>query len=163
MNPDPLQFTEFKKSKIISNIFLKLGGKANKKSFLKFDYVMSDAVPLVSEKLRSIIIDLASDDVQLVPAKVFQENDFIGDYYILNMLNNIDCIDFKKSKFDKEIEDFTKITLKPDSLGKHKIVKAKKYEDKNFIVTRTFVDACSKAKIKGIEFIEEPFINPLYS
>ena len=124
---------------------------------------MSDAVSLVSKKLSDIILTHAVNDMQLIEVKVFQAEDFIGNYYMPIALHVIDCIDKKKSVFDKEIDDFTKIVFKPNSLKNSIIAKAKGYESNDFIVQETFMEICKKEKIKGIEFFQEPYVNPLYT
>jgi hypothetical protein len=161
-NPEYLQFLENKKLNIDYDIKFYLQKKANKNTFLKFDYVMSDAIPLISKKLSDIIFEYASNDVQLIKAKVFQNDDFIENYYIPIALQLIDCIDKKKSIFDKEIDDFTKIVFKPNSLSNIIIAKVKGYGNNDFIVQEEFVKICNKEKIKGIEFFQEPYVNPLY-
>ena len=161
-NPDYLQFLENNKVKIDSDINFYLPEKANRNTFSKFDYIMSDAISLISKKLSDIILEYAVNDIQLVEVKVFQAEDFIGNYYIPIALQVIDCIDKKKSVFDKEIGDFTKMVFKPNSLKEHIIVKAKGYELGNPIVQELFVNACNNNKIKGIEFYKEPYVNPLY-
>ena len=162
-NPDYLQFLENKKVNIGSDINFYLSKKANRNTFSKFDYVMSDAISLVSKKLSDIILEYAFNDIQLVEVKVFQTENFIGNYYMPIALQVIDCIDKKKSVFDKEIDDFTKIVFKPDSLKDITIAKAKGYENNDFIVQEIFVEICKKEKIKGIEFFQEPYVNPLYT
>lgn len=163
-NPEHLQFLGNKKiNQPNSNIIFRLDKKVNQNSFLKFDYVMSDAVPLVSEKLASIILDNNPEDVELIQIDVYQENNYIRRYYIPIFLQVVSCIDKNKSIFDKEIDDYTTIVFKPKSLGDKTIVKAKGYEDGNPIVQENFVYLCNQAGIKGIHFYKEPFINPLYS
>jgi len=161
-NPDSMQFSENNKLCMNSDIIFYLQKKANRNTFLKYDYIMSDVVSLVSRKLRDVIIETAINDIQLIGVKVLQGDDFLDNYYIPIYLNVVDCIDRKKSIFDKEIEDFTKIVFKTNSLKEHIIVKAKGDEFGNPIVQYLFVDACNKNKIKGIEFYKEPYINPLY-
>ena len=162
-NPDYLQFFENKRINIDCDINFYLQKKTNRNTFSKFDYVMSDAIPLVSKKLSDIILEYAVNDVQLIEVKIFQNEDFIDNYYIPIALQVIDCIDKKKSIFDKEIDDFTKIIFKPNSLENIIVAKAKGYENSDFIVQETFVKICNKEKIKGIEFFKEPYINPLYT
>ena len=163
-NPDYLQFLNNKTINLLdADIICRLSEKVNLNSFLKFDYIMSDATPLISKRLASLIIDNKIKDLQLISAKVCQGNNIVGEYYIPIFLSVIDCIDKKRSVFDKEIDDYATTVFKSDSLGNKQIVKAKGYEDGNPIVQESFVSLCNQAKIKGIDFHKEPFVNPLYS
>lgn len=68
-----------------------------------------------------------------------------------------------KAIFNKEIDDYTLIAFKPNSLNDKMIVKAKGLELWCPIVQEEFVKICCKNKIKGIDFYKEPYINSLYT
>ncbi|MEL0650796.1 DUF1629 domain-containing protein [Algibacter sp. TI.3.09] len=161
-NPDYLDFFDCEFLNIESEIKFHLNKKASLNKFKQFDYVKSDAVPLISEKLASIINKIASKDIQLIPVKVYQEKKLIAKYFIPNVLNLSDCIDSEKSLQD-EFDDYTKLVFKPSSLGDHKIVRANGYRDWDLVVNELFVHECEKEKIKGIEFFKEPYFDPLYN
>src|SRR5690554_6255522 len=102
-NPDYLQFLG--NEKIVEpteSIIFNVGKKVNLKTFLKFDYIMSDATSLISEKLASLILKYAPTDLQLIKASVYQGKDLIGLYYIPVYLHIVDCIDKKLSIYDKD-------------------------------------------------------------
>lgn len=163
-NPDYLQFLNNKTINLLdTDVVFGLSEKVSLNSSLKFDYIMSDAIPLISKRLAFLIIDNKIEDLQLIPANVYQGNNVVGEYSIPVFLSVIDCIDKKASIFEKEIDDYTTTVFKPGSLGNKKIVKAKGYEDGNPIVQESFVSLCNQARIKGIDFHKEPFVNPLYS
>ena len=165
-NPDYLQFIDNQEAMSIKEdekIVLHLNQKVKIEKFLSYDYLLSDAVVLVSEKLACLMEQLASNDVKLVKAIILPSDQFIGNYYIPIILNTISCINKKESIYDKDLEDYTKLCFKKGSLKEHVIVKAKGYELGNSIVAKTFVEACIKEKIKGIDFVEEPYFNPLYN
>ncbi len=146
-----------------SRVIFVLDEKVSLNSFLRYDYVMSDAVPLMSKRLASLITNSKNDDVQLIAADVYYRGGIIGEYYIPIFLNIIDCIDKNKSIFNQMIGDYTSISFKPDSLGDKMIVKAKGLELWWPIVQEDIVKICYKNKVKGIDFYKEPYINPLYS
>lgn len=148
---------------IENRIVFELSEKASLNSFLRYDYVMSDAVPLISKKLASIICNNNIDGLQLIEADVYYHSNIIGEYYIPVFLNIVDCIDENKSIFNKEIDDYTLISFKPNSLNDKMIVKAKGLELWWPIVQEEFVKICRKNKIKGIDFQKEPYINTLYT
>lgn len=146
-----------------SRIIFELDEKASLNPFLRYDYVMSDAVPLISNKIASLISNSKNDDLQLIGADVYYHGKIIGEYYIPVFLNIIDCIDKSKSIFNQTIDDYTLISFKPNSLGDKMIVKAKGLELWYPIVQEDFVKICHENKIKGIDFHKEPYINPLYT
>lgn len=164
-NPDHLQFIEeFPTTSLPKDerIVLNLSPKTNKETFLKYDYVLSDAINLISERFARLMTEIAADDIKIIKSEIFQNNNFIGFYYIPVILNVVSCIDKKKSIYGKDVGDYTKLCFKKDSLKNHLIVRAKGYEDDGFIVTKKIVDACAKENIKGVDFFEEPYLNPLY-
>lgn len=146
-----------------SHVIFVLDEKVSLNSFLRYDYVMSDLVSLVSKRLASLIINSKNDDVQLIAADVYYRGGIIGEYYIPIFLNIIDCIDKNKSIFNQTIGDYTLISFNPDSLGDKMIVKAKGLELWWPIVREDFVKICHDNRIKGIDFHKEPYINPLYT
>ncbi len=162
-NPDYLQFLDNKRIDTKgSTVEFELDKTANRETFLKYDYVMSDAVNLISERLARILEQSAKGDIQLIKATVRQSGDIVADYYIPVILNVISCVDNKKSHFDKDVEDYTKLYFKENSLKKHTVVRAKEHDLGILVVTENFAKECEKAKIKGAEFFREPYINPLY-
>lgn len=146
-----------------SRIIFELNEKVSLKSFLRYDYVMSDATPLISKKLAALIRNSIIDGLQLIGADVYYHGKIIGEYYIPVFLNVIDCIDMNKSIFNNEIDDYTSISFKPNSLGDKIIAKAKGLELWWPVVQEEFVKICHENKIKGIDFHKEPYINSLYS
>lgn len=146
-----------------SHVIFVLDEKVSLNSFLRYDYIMSDLVPLVSKRLASLITNSKNDDVQLIAADVYYRGGIIGEYYIPIFLNIIDCIDKNKSIFNQTIDEYTSISFKPDSLGDKMIVKAKGLELWWPIVREDFVKICHDNRIKGIDFHKEPYINPLYT
>ncbi|ROT16554.1 imm11 family protein [Bacteroides caecimuris] len=164
-NPDYLMFlgNTAISIPIEDRIIFELNDKVSLNSFLRYDYIMSDAVPLISKKLASIIRDNNIDGLQLIEADVYYKGSIIGEYYIPVFLNVVDCIDENKSIFNKEIGDYTLVSFKPNSLSDKMIVKAKGLELWWPIVQEEFVKICRKNKIKGIDFHKEPYINTLYT
>lgn len=164
-NPDYLMFlgNTVINIPIENRIIFELNDKVSLNSFLRYDYVLSDTVPLISKKLASIIRDNNLDGLQLIKADVYYKGSSIGEYYIPIFLNIVDCIDENKSIFNKEIDDYTLIAFKPNSLNDKMIVKAKGLELWWPIVQEEFVKICCKNKIKGIDFHKEPYINSLYT
>lgn len=58
--------------------------------------------PVISKKLKELLDEFRLKEVQLVPATVrnTESNEIIGDYYIINVFNLIECADLERSEFD---------------------------------------------------------------
>jgi hypothetical protein len=91
---------------------------------LAYDCLGSSAlVPLVSRRLASRLLEIASDRVQLVPAHVIAKNGSSKEYSFLNVIHFAECIDLERSltKYmlasPKTISGFDRLVLKPDCLG----------------------------------------------
>ena len=144
------------------NPIFDINRKTSLRRFLKYDFVMTDLVPIVNERLKNVISSLAPDDIQFIKSFVCSNSEVVGEYYIPIFLKVVDCIDWEASSFDKQIEMFKKIVLKENSLATNKVVKAKGDELGLPIVQREIYDKCCDIGIMGCTFYENPYINPLF-
>lgn len=163
-NSSHLLFKKFEKvddSEINFNFIV--NPKVDITELLKLDFFMSDATDLVSEKLASIISKKAKNDVQLLKAKLYQNEKEIAVVYIPNFLVICDCIDIENSIYLKDFDDFSKLTFKKNSIEPHCVVKAKGYETRFPIVNYDFVQSCLDEKCIGLSFEEDPFFNPRFN
>lgn len=127
--------------------------------FKKYDYLMTDIAPIISERFANMLNELAPHDIQLIRARVFNRSESVGNYYLPIYLKLIDCIDWSTSIYCKELDMFKKIDLLPHSLKNNNIVKAKGYELGLPIVQEEVYSKCKK--MIGCSFIKNPYINPL--
>lgn len=154
-------FLENKKiSEPTDTLIFNINKNINIERFKKYDYLMTDAVPILSERFAEILNDLAPHDVQLITIHVFNRSEYIGDYYLPIYLKLIDCINWETSIYDNEFDIFKRIDLLPNSLGNNKIVKAKGYELGLPIVQEDIFSKCKK--MNGCSFFKSPYINPLF-
>lgn len=81
----------------------------------KFDFSLASFdVPIVSGRFARLLTGLAENDIQLIPVRT----SCIGDFYILNILTRINCLDEARSLFTKwEASDG-----RPDRTGQYRMV-----------------------------------------
>ncbi|OXM13456.1 Imm43 family immunity protein [Paenibacillus herberti] len=108
-------------------------------------------VPIMSEKMLSVVKNLITEQVEILEAFIESET-----YYIINIINmsqavDYDLSDLKRGSSSGDIIGFHKIQFKPD-LVEGNILKIKENAATQAFVTDTFRDAVLKAKIKGIDF-----------
>lgn len=130
--------------------------------FKKYDFLMTDAVPILSERLAEIYNRFAESDVQLILSHVYHNSEYIGNYYIPIYLKVINCIDWDRSIYNEKFNFFKQINILPDSLGDNQIVKAVGYQLGDPIIQDAIFFECQKKNIKGCSFYKNPYINPLF-
>jgi len=128
----------------------------------KYDILPYIGIPLVSEKFKNLFCDLEEDgQIQFFKTKIIDKNgNFNRDFFAVNILNVISCMDSEKSivetkKYgDEIIINIKKLYIKPNSLNKYSIVRMKEHNS-YIIVTENFKKRCNEANLKGIDFVEE--------
>lgn len=81
---------------------------------------LSSGVPVLSLRAIKILEDILRDSVEILPLKCKNE-----EYYAINVIDVLDCIDYEKSKFEKfessgRIMLFNKYAFNPECVkGKH--------------------------------------------
>ena len=73
--------------------------KAIKPDILVGGYIL----PIISEKFRNDFIEKFIQDtyfIEFLPI-IFKNKNFLSKYYLMNILNNINCFDFDKSEYTK--------------------------------------------------------------
>jgi hypothetical protein len=119
--------------------------------------ISGSGVPVVSKKFKNL--NFGFDDVQFIPISIDEDI-----FYIMNILNVIDCIDEENSNFEKYIKNDK---VRPDKEGeykgffkmeldKNKIYSNKIFRVKNFdiaiIVFESFFESINKFNITGCKF-----------
>lgn len=75
------------------------GLKAIEPDILVGGYIL----PIISEKFRNDFVKKFSQDtsfIEFLPI-IFKNKNFLSKYYLMNILNNINCFDFDKSEYTK--------------------------------------------------------------
>jgi hypothetical protein len=121
------------------------------------------AVPIVHEKVASILSRLAPSDVQLIPAEVQAQN---RRYFALNALRKVKCIDDAACE---EVQYWTAEDDQPDMVGEYRVVAgmridpAKVGDAKVFrpwgwpvvlIVSEEIKEAMEREGVTGVKFQE---------
>lgn len=81
---------------------------------------LSSGVPVLSPRAIEVLKDLMGDKVEILPLRCRK-----GEYYAINVLDVLDCIDYEKAEFERfessgRIMLFNKYAFNPDCVnGKH--------------------------------------------
>lgn len=115
---------------------------------------------IVSAKVLNILNEMCPNDFQAFEANVFVRDKKINNYYLINVLYEVEVIDKEKSIYSlitgtNAIRGFEKIVFKKVSLDGHEIVRNADYRS-HVLVSDRLKEAFEKAKIKGVEFRQEP-------
>ncbi|WP_349974684.1 hypothetical protein [Pseudomonas sp. WHRI 8519] len=62
-------------------------GKVSIASIKSYDYLFSDGPDVVSAHLAKLLRDKCPKDIQLLPAEIKINNQVVGEYFVLNILN----------------------------------------------------------------------------
>lgn len=133
---------------------------------LKFDTLpnnCSGRPPIVNQRVLDLLTKHCPNDFQAFPVTICNENpklpDFENhDYFLLNLTNLVDAIDFKESKLtwddDGDIDDLKTLRLKSNSMKSHHLARLKLYKIK-VLVSPELVELFKKEKIKGVQFLKD--------
>lgn len=109
----------------------------------------------INEKVKQILLNICKSDnnVKFLNMKIEGEN-----YYLLSILNNIECFDWDKSNYttysNKDIlKEVSKLVIDTDKLNERKIFRVKEYKFEIFIVEDLVLEL-KKNKVTGISFLE---------
>jgi hypothetical protein len=125
-----------------------------------YDVLPTIGIPLVSKRWKDIFSDLDMKDFQfldvIIKDKSGNEN---NEFFALNILHILPCLDKKKSIFEVDEDndyEIKKLYIIPDSLQGHFIIRME--EDTSYIIiTEDFKKRCETNKLKGFNFIEEGY------
>jgi hypothetical protein len=140
--------------------------EVSQKRLLKFDCLPNNSsIPLVNNRvIKSILENLAPNEVQFFPAKVLCSDGELRGYFFLNVIAEIIGIDHEKSVYtnietiDKvtgkrivldAISGFTYLTYNPGCMGKYHLARDKEYHG-NLLVSEKLKVIFDKEKITGV-------------
>jgi hypothetical protein len=137
-SPAPIVYFEVKKSRI-----------------LQFDCLPNNAcsVPLVNNRIKTILKNLAPNDVQFFPAKLVCSDGELEGYEYLNVIHTVVGIDHEKSIYTKmkivdAISGFKYLTYKSDCMGSYHLARDEEYVV-NLLVSEKIKEIFDKEHIKG--------------
>jgi len=125
------------------------------------DYLVTP-YPIVSEKIKNIILELNLDHVQLEPATIYINDLSHNGYYLLNSNNFIDAIDEKNSEIERRstgaILDIEKLSLNDELLSQlnpnERSIFRIPQKPSIYIFCATLVEAINNTCPSGVTFIE---------
>lgn len=130
-----------------------------KKRVLTFDCLENTAgTPLVNQKIRTLIEDIAPNEVQFMDADLLCSDGTLSNtYFYLNVLNVITGIDHEKSVYTKikgldDILSFKYLVYKKNALNGFHIARDSEYHS-NLLVNEEIKAAFDKEKIIGVDLI----------
>lgn len=123
-----------------------------------YDILPTIGAILVSEKFKNTFLELSDKELQFIPAIIKDEKgNENNNFFALNILNIISCMDMEKSVTEKTrygTIKIKKLVFTPNSLNNLDIIRMEEHNS-YVIVTEKFKKRCEEANLKGIEFIEE--------
>lgn len=129
-----------------------------------YDILPTYNAPLVSKRLKNNFEDLENDkQIQFINVTISdQKGNINNDYYLLNVLKVVPCMDMEKSIYDIKtygktaVIQIKKLYIISNGLKNYDIIRMK--EKKAYIiVTKEFKKRCEVAKLKGLDFVPEGY------
>lgn len=142
--------------------------ETSKQNIMQFDCLPNNSlIPLVNERVKTLLEKLAAADVQFFPAKITCTDGTLDGYFFLNITHLILGIDHKKSVYTKmttvdAISGFHYLTYKPDCMGEHDLARDQEYES-HLLVSEKIKNVFDREKISGVSLIrpEDCYHGPL--
>jgi hypothetical protein len=149
-------FTEGIKVEITNPLYYKVD-KID--SYIKsYDVLPTLGPPLVSKRFKELFKDIEGRELDFFSAEITDMNgNAENDFYVLNILNKIPCLDEQRSITEKTSYGtlrIKKLFILPNALGLKNIVRMEEHES-YIIVTEEFKKRCNEVHLKGFSFIEE--------
>ena len=135
--------------------------EVSKKIMSKYDCLPNtSSIPLVNERIRDILNEIAPNDVQFLDVLVVCPDGELNDYKLVNAVRRFKGIDHEKSiekrvNKGKRIRGFYYLTFKPGSMEPYHIARDEEYRI-NLVVSEKIKQAFDKAKpkLKGIRLVK---------
>ncbi|MGL5356210.1 MAG: imm11 family protein [Cetobacterium sp.] len=114
------------------------------------DLIIQDNIPIVSIKIKNILIKskikyLFIKSIDICDTKKRER-------YYLVVPPRIDCLDYKKSEYDSEIEYASKIVIDFNKVGDADMFRLKGIGNREIIVTERLFNLLNKEKLEGVYF-----------
>lgn len=103
------------------------------------DLANNAMVPLVSARIQKILVEVAGDDVELIPAHIVAADGEVEGYALVNVMAKVHATDRTMSEFTlvpgtEAIMGFRKLVLVDGSLGTHALARDTEYSS-NLVVS----------------------------
>ncbi len=127
----------------------------NEAELKQFDDLANNAmVPLVSQKVQGILLEVCPDDIQLLDAIISTNGNNILDYKVIVAVREVIGINHDSSEYKlipetKKIMKFTKLRYFEGCLGKYHIARDKEYHS-NLLISQVVRDALIESGCHGL-------------
>jgi len=163
LNPDKYNFFQGEPVSFKGEIVFEVK-TARKVRILKFDQLCNNSTaPLVSKRLADLLISVARDDIQLLPAKIIAKDGEIDDeFFLVNVIRKVKGVDREKSIYTglpdslidcaeaaKAIMSFDKLVLSFEKLQVVNIARLEEYHSYILISepVKEIIDGLSGVKL----------------
>jgi len=131
----------------------------------RLDDVANNAmVPLVSPRLAELLMSVAAEDIELLPAEIEASDGTVGDYRLLNALALVHAVDQEQSEFtlitgSDRIMSFSRLVLRGGCLGDHALARCAEFTSFLLVSGRTAA-AIADAAMIGLQLVMPWEIGP---
>jgi hypothetical protein len=161
-SPPAFLFTQAKPiTSLESPPVFKFKKNVNLKKVLEFDFFNSGA-DLISPKFSNLLKEIAPDDVQLIDAVVWINDQKVEGFKVMNILQTVSCIDVEKSETYHMLPNdpssplvISSPSFRNGALTTSMLARAAEDIKKTIVVSDSFIKSCVAANIRGIEFKAE--------
>ena len=128
----------------------------------QYDYLpVSSGPPLVSRRFRDTFSDIENNQLQYYQTEIKDKHGNIcNDFFAINILNIVECLDKKKSIFEINeygSYDIQKIYFDSSLIDSKLLIVRLKEDELRIIVNETFVTKSKDNLLKGMGFEEEGY------
>jgi hypothetical protein len=118
------------------------------------DLANTAMVPVISDRLARVLVDIAPSDIQLIDVSVNATDGNIEDYKLLNIVNKVIGIDKSQSEFtlvpgSDQIMSFRFLKYKDDCLGRCVLARDAEYSS-NLLVSQSLAEKLLEMKVAGV-------------
>ena len=130
--------------------------EVTKNQMRKFDCLSNNTlVPLVNQRVRLLLENVASTDVQFLPAKLLCSDGELDGYFFVNVISKVAAVDYDKSDIMLiKVPDTEDLNLmnhpvyKPNALGEHLLARDQDH-DSDILVSPKIKELFERHKITG--------------
>lgn len=116
------------------------------------DYLIQESIPLISEKIKSILDELKIKYLFFKPIYLVDDDEETKIKYYLMVPSRIDCLDYEMSDYDEDSEFSEKIKIDELQVGDAEIFKLKGLGNNEIILTEKVWKALNESNLEGVYF-----------
>ncbi|MBU1927345.1 MAG: DUF1629 domain-containing protein [Pseudomonadota bacterium] len=136
-----------------------------RKTMLQYDCLCNGSgLPLINDRIKTVLENIAPNDVQFFKAKVICSDGALEGYQFLNVTNKVVGMDREKSRYEDNgmYTSFTYLTYKPNCMGEHLIARDAEYLG-HILVSEELKKVFDTERFTGIRLVRpEDYYTDLY-